>query len=63
MNHNTLSPQVTRVVSWVVYSLALLDTHDLTVGGLKLRWWTDSRHKEELSIDETWTMITDFDGA
>jgi hypothetical protein len=32
-------------------------------GGLKLRWWTDRRHQGEVSIDDTWTMITDFNGA
>jgi hypothetical protein len=31
-------------------------------GGLKLDWWTDSRHKEEVSIDDTWTMVSDFPG-
>jgi hypothetical protein len=31
-------------------------------GGLRLRWWTGSKHKEEVSIDDTWTMGTDFHG-
>jgi hypothetical protein len=29
-------------------------------GGLRLRWWTGSKHKEELSIDGTWSMVADF---
>jgi len=31
-------------------------------GCLKLKWWTESRHKEEVSIDDTWSMISDFSG-
>ena len=32
-------------------------------GRLRLRWWTGSVHKEEVSIDDTWTMVSDFEGA
>lgn len=30
-------------------------------GCLKLKWWTESKYKENVSIDDTWTMVSDFE--
>ena len=25
------------------------------------RWWTESKYKETLSVDDSWSMVSDFD--